>query len=210
VGRAVIAAFDLDGTLTRSDCVVPFLLAAAGRRPVAMSLSRRAPLAAAAKRDRRKRDDLKAAVVRDVLTGFDAAQLAEVGRSFAAAAEGERLRPDVVARLRWHVAEGHEVVVVTASLAPYAVPLGEALGAHRVLATELEVRDGVCTGELAGPNCRADEKVVRLQAAYGDDVALGWAYGDSSDDRPMLALAEHPVRVTRAPVSASASPWATA
>lgn len=208
--RAVIAAFDLDGTLTRSDCVVPFLLAVAGRRAVALSLSRRAPLAAAAQRDRRKRDDLKAAVVRDTLTGIDAARLAEAGAAFAEAAMAERVRPDVVERLRWHVGEGHEVVVVTASLAPYAVPLGEALGAHRVLATELEVRDGVCTGELAGPNCRAEEKVARLRAAYGGDVALGWAYGDSSDDRPMLALAQHPVRVTRVPVTASASPQATA
>jgi phosphatidylglycerophosphatase C len=94
------------------------------------------------------------------------------------------------------VDEGHEVVLVTASLAPYAEPLGRRLGASRVIATDLEVDGGGrLTGRLAGANCRGEEKVRRLTAVYGDPPPLTWAYGDSPDDRPMLAHAVHPVEV---------------
>ena len=53
----VVAAFDVDGTLTTEDCVVPFLRLAAGRR---LPLARlRRPLALAAGLARRDRDRLK-------------------------------------------------------------------------------------------------------------------------------------------------------
>ena len=43
---------------------------------------------------------------------------------------------------------------------------------------------------LAGPNCRAREKVVRLQEVFGEDVRLTAAYGDTSGDAEMLAIAD--------------------
>jgi phosphatidylglycerophosphatase C len=49
---------------------------------------------------------------------------------------------------------------------------------------------GRITGALDGPNCRGPEKVVRLQAAFGQDVRLAAAYGDTAGDREMLAIAE--------------------
>ncbi|HEY8003478.1 MAG TPA: haloacid dehalogenase-like hydrolase, partial [Phenylobacterium sp.] len=49
---------------------------------------------------------------------------------------------------------------------------------------------GRATGGFATPNCRGPEKVVRLKAAFGDGLALKAAYGDTSGDREMLALAE--------------------
>lgn len=194
--RQEIAAFDVDGTLTRGDCVLPFLVRVAGRARVAAALARCAPLLLAAKRDRARRDEAKEALVAGVLAGRPAAQVDGQGAVFASAIVADRLRPEVVERLRWHLAAGHEVVLVTASLAPYALPLGAALGARHVLATRLEGgTDGLLTGRLLGANCRADEKVRRLRAIYGDDVRLGWAYGDSPDDAPMLALADHGVRL---------------
>ncbi|MFN4092775.1 MAG: HAD-IB family hydrolase, partial [Brevundimonas sp.] len=36
------------------------------------------------------------------------------------------------------------------------------------------------------------EKVVRLQAAYGPDIRLAAAYGDTSGDTEMLAIADEP------------------
>ena len=49
-----------------------------------------------------------------------------------------------------------------------------------------------CPGAFAGPNCRGEEKVRRLRAAYGDDVRLAAAYGDTSGDTEMLAIADEP------------------
>ena len=38
--RPVVAAFDVDGTLTTRDCVVPFLVAVAGPTGLALALGR--------------------------------------------------------------------------------------------------------------------------------------------------------------------------
>ena len=197
-----IAAFDVDGTLTRRDCVLPFLVRVAGRRSVARALARRPHLLVAAARDRSRRDDVKA-LLAGVLAGRPVADVHEKGRDFATEIVEQWMRPDVVDRLRWHSEAGHDVVLVTASLAAYAEPLGAHLGASRVVATELEADgDGRLTGRLAGANCRGQEKVRRLASIYGDPPRLAWAYGDSPDDAPMLRLARHPVHVGAEPLVA--------
>ena len=50
--------------------------------------------------------------------------------------------------------------------------------------------DGRILGGLDGNNCRAKEKVKRLREVFGPDVQLTAAYGDTSGDTEMLAIAE--------------------
>lgn len=198
--RTVVVAFDFDGTLTRADSVVPFLRLAGGRRRLVLGLARRAPsvgLAAA----RRDRDRLKALATDAALRGMPRTRLDEIARRHGRAIAVGGLRDDVVARLGWHLEQGHQVVIVSASYEPYVRVVGEALGVGGVLATRLAVdAAGLCTGDLDGPNCRAREKVNRLQhwlttqALTRDTVEL-WAYGDSRGDRELLAWADHPVWV---------------
>jgi len=207
-----VAAFDWDGTLTVRDCVVPFLGRVAGN----LGLGRRllatpgALLAAAARRDR---DGLKALGVAAAFTGRPVAEVNETGRQYADYVASHWLRPDTLARLRWHQAMGHTVVVVSASLGPYLHPLGRELGVDGVVCSELAVRGEQFTGELAGPNCRGRHKVDRLRtwlATVGGGARVAWAYGDSAGDEPMLACAEHPVRVGRHrldAVPAAGGPW---
>ena len=71
-------------------------------------------------------------------------------------------------------------------------------------AEPLQVGDEFADG-LAGANCRAQEKVRRLDAWLADrrwEDATVWAYGNSSGDRELLARADHPLLVKRALVSA--------
>jgi phosphatidylglycerophosphatase C len=79
--------------------------------------------------------------------------------------------------------------------------LGSRLGVNQVIATELLFDDvGICTGELAGGNCRGEEKARRLKNHLDESFAtweLCWAYGDSSGDTAMLAMAENSVNVAR-------------
>jgi phosphatidylglycerophosphatase C len=196
VATAEIAAFDVDGTLTRRDCVLPFLARVGGRARLGAALLRHGPSLAAAARDRERRDDVKWGLTAAVLGGRTLAEVAAAGERFATEVAAGWLRADVIDRLAWHREMGHEVVLVTASYGVYAAPLGRRLGVAGVVATELDVDPrGVLTGRLAGNNCRGVEKVRRLSARYGEPLDLGWAYGDSQDDFPMLACARHPVRV---------------
>ena len=192
----VVAAFDVDGTLTTGDCVTPFLRRAAGRRLWTTLL--RHPRALAASAARRDRDRLKE-IACSALRGIESTEIEHIGAAFAREVGAGRLRDDTVARLRRHRELGHTVVLASASLDPYLVPLGRSLGVDGVVCTVLERdRDGRLSGRLVGANCRGAEKARRVRDWLREhdlvDAEL-WAYGDSSGDEELLALADHPLRV---------------
>ena len=192
----VVAAFDVDGTLTTGDCVTPFLRRAAGRRLWTTLL--RHPLALAAAAARRDRDRLKELAC-SALRGIESTEIEHLGDAFAREVGAGRLRDDTVARLRRHRELGHTVIFASASLDPYLVPLGGSLGVDAVVCTVLERgADGRLTGRLVGANCRGAEKARRVRDwLLEHDLADAelWAYGDSSGDDALLALADHPLRV---------------
>jgi len=194
--RPVVAAFDVDGTITTRDCVTPFLLRAAGRRLVLTLLGH--PLALAAAAVHRDRDRVKELAC-SALRGLDGSTLDAVGVSFANEIASRWLRDDTVARLRRHRELGHRVILASASLDPYLVPLGRVLEVDDVVCTRLERGpDGRLTGRLVGANCRGGEKARRvaewLQTKRLTDAEL-WAYGDSRSDRELLDAADRPVWV---------------
>lgn len=199
-----VAAFDVDGTLTVRDCVRPFLVRVAGWRGVISAVARR-PLAHAAAAVRRDRDRLKELIVGGVLRGRDVVHVAALGEAFAEQVHAKWLRADTVARLRWHQRAGHRIVLVSASLSPYLRPLGQRLGVDAVLCAEPRQHGDQFGDGLDGGNCRAAEKVRRLDEWLRDrrlDRATVWAYGDSEGDRELLARADHSLLVTERPVSA--------
>jgi len=193
---SVVAAFDVDGTLTTRDCLTPFLVQTAGVRLVP-ALARH-PATVVGALARRDRDHLKEVVCR-TLRGLDADALAEVGERYAGRIAERWLRDDVVARLDRHRALGHVTVLASASLEPYLIPLARRLSVDGVICTRLERgSDGRLTGRLEGANCRGAEKARRLDEwlrERGLESATLWAYGDSAGDAELLARADHPVWV---------------
>jgi phosphatidylglycerophosphatase C len=193
----VVAAFDVDGTLTTRDCVGPFLVRIGGRRSLVLAVLRR-PVATVVGLARRDRDRLKEVLVGGVLRGRTIAAVAEEGERFAAHVEATLLRPDTLARLRWHQAAGHRTVLVSASLRPYLDPLAARLGVEHVVCTDVLADGARYVHLLRGRNCRGPEKVARLRAlldAHRMGAADLWAYGDSTGDRELLAAAHHAVWV---------------
>lgn len=196
--RPVVAAFDVDGTLTTRDCVVPFLQRISGRARLVTRVAAR-PLALTGAVIRRDRDRLKAVAMRAAFAGRASAAVEALGVTFAEHVHGRWLRPDTPRRLAWHQAEGHRIVFVSASLGAYLHPLGALLGVDDVLCTEAVVGDdGRYTGAMVGTNCRGQEKVRRLRS-WMDEQGLGdatlWAYGDSAGDRELLACADRALLV---------------
>jgi phosphatidylglycerophosphatase C len=198
-GGRPLAAFDLDGTLTRRDTLMPFLLRAVGREKAYRAvLTTSLPLARAVALGGAHRDRAKAAFLRGVLAGMPLETLTEAAESYAEHVIAHGLRPDVRARVDWHRREGHELVLVSASPELYVAPIGRRLGFEDVIATRLEVdADGRLTGRLLGANCRGPEKVARLRQWRDGGLVVDYAYGDSAGDRELLALAAMPVRISR-------------
>jgi HAD superfamily hydrolase (TIGR01490 family) len=104
-----------------------------------------------------------------------------------------------------HRAEGHLLVMTTATGRFIVAPIARELGLENLIATEPEMKDGLYTGKVAGtPNMR-EGKVTRLEAWLGErDLALdrfreSWFYSDSVNDLPLLLRVTHPVAVNPDP-----------
>lgn len=198
-----IAVFDLDGTLTNRDTLLPFLRATAGTGRTARAVVAAAwPLARSRIGPAGGREaashEAKQAVVRRLLAGLELTSMETKARSFAESVVANDLRADVVAKVEHHRRSAHELVMITASPELYAGPIGEMLGFDVVLGTRLEVDERGClTGRLAGPNCRGAEKVERLRAWTTSAEVIVHAYGDSAGDRELLENADTSVTVGR-------------
>jgi phosphatidylglycerophosphatase C len=201
----VVAAFDFDGTLTRRDTLAPFLFRSRGSGLVTKATVRNAAALATAAAGRGSRDEAKARLLRDIYRNARAAAVAAAGERYATHVLANVMRNDTLARLEWHRSEGHELVLITASLASYARPIADRLGIGTVYATTLEIDGDSLTGELAGANMRGPEKVRALEAHLGGEDAIIWAYGDSAGDRELLAAADHATLVKGVRIQATPS-----
>ena len=191
-----VAAFDFDGTLTHRDTLVPFLMRVRGRLPVVRALATHGPAFARAARTAEARHRAKEALLIDTIGGWWLDELQPVADEFAQHLVETRLRPDRLARLRWHQQQGHDVVIVSASPELYVAPVGRLLGCATVLATKLEVdRRGRLTGRIFRDNVRGPVKQRLLRDCLGATPARIWAYGDSDGDADKLAMADTPTRL---------------
>lgn len=201
--RPTVAAFDFDGTLTRGGSVVAFLLRVRGPVAVAGALLRQAPaLLRAAILGGSAADTTKEALFMRLLAGVPVERIDRIGIAFAEEHLRRRGRPDTRARLEWHRAQGHRVVVVSASPECYVRPAAALLGADAALATRLATGGALLTGRYEGANCRGAEKYARLMGwiraqGLGPAQPVLWAYGNSRGDRRLLEAADHGVDAGR-------------
>jgi phosphatidylglycerophosphatase C len=190
--KPVVAAFDFDGTLTRRDTLLPFLILLAGPVLFTRHMLQLAPVLAAYRIGVMRNDVAKQRVLGRFLCGMESTVLQSKAEQFAVAKLPHLLRPEAIRRLQWHQNHGHRCVVISASLRLYVEPWARAAGCHDVLATDIETRAGYVTGNIDGKNCFGSEKVRRLEALLGNrgDYIL-YAYGDSRGDTELLASADH-------------------
>jgi phosphatidylglycerophosphatase C len=197
----VVAAFDLDGTLTEGGSVFPWLKWVAGRaRTWRAALSLAVPLTVGAFRSSRWADNAKERLFLKLLAGIDEQIVIAESRTFALEHLEHEARPLLLARLAWHRDRGHDVVIVSASPQLYVDVMTEQLGANGGLGTRLAVDPrGRLTGGYLGKNCRGSEKLRRLDewiaSRHYPTPPVVFAYGNSRGDRRMLSGAAHPFNV---------------
>lgn len=187
---APIVAFDFDGTITTKDSFTTFLKWRAGPVRWWVGCLQLIP-AALAYLVHRDRGRIKAAAVKVYLRGVPHDRLEADAQRFASLFAQRLFRPDAVATWKRWRDRGARLVIVTASPDVVVAPFGRGLGADLVLGTQLSYdADNRVLGAFSGPNCRGAEKVVRLHEVFGPDLRLAAAYGDTSGDTEMLAIAD--------------------
>ncbi len=185
-----LALFDFDGTLTRRDTMLAFCHHVVGPVRYGLGLVWLGPMLVGYLLKLVPNDTAKVRMLTHFLGGRSRQELSVAAESFVAKADGW-LRPEAIARLRWHLAEGHDVLLVSASLDVWLAPWADKHGV-RLLCTQGAFDGERFTGSLATPNCHGQAKVDRIREAVAlDAYDEVHAYGDSSGDTEMLALAQH-------------------
>ena len=195
--KPTVAAFDLDGTLSEGGSVVHWLRFIAGTRATyAAGFSLLTPLTIGAIRSGSSADNAKERLFHKLLAGRDVAEVQARSREFILQHLEKNGRAHVVARMRWHLDQGHKVVIVSASPQLYVDVVAETFGANGGCGTRLGVdARNKLTGMYLGNNCRGSEKIRRLNewiAQQGfTSKPIVYAYGNSRGDLKMLTSADH-------------------
>lgn len=93
--------------------------------------------------------------------------------------------------IKKHQSNGDRVVVISASAENWLMHWCQQHGLE-LIATQLEVKNNKITGKIDGLNCYGIEKRNRLEAYLKvKEYKEIYAYGDSSGDKDILALATH-------------------
>lgn len=185
-----LALFDFDHTVTTGDSYARFLRRVATPAQLARARWSVGPWLLAYRAGLIPAQAMRARVTSLVFRGRDREEIAAHGEPFARQCLPPMLRPEMMARIDWHHRQGHQLVLVSASLDSYLQPWcrqhGLELICNRLAADD---RDRL-TGHYEDGDC-GPRKAARITARYdlsGYDRIH--AYGDSREDRAMLALAQ--------------------
>jgi len=197
-----VVVFDLDGTLTWRDTLMPFLLGYAMRHPARWLRLWRLPAAVFSYLVNHDRGLLKSRVIRIVMGGDPRRTIDAWAELFVGNLKRRRaFRPTALAALEAHRAAGDHLVLLSASPDLYVPRVGRLLGFERILCTEVGWRQNPpdedrLDGALVTPNRRGEEKSRCLAWLRSQYVGLPFtAYGNSSSDLPHLRKADRAVLV---------------
>jgi HAD superfamily phosphoserine phosphatase-like hydrolase len=99
------------------------------------------------------------------------------------------VRPGALSEINALRQQEFEIVVVSASAANWIKNWACQLSL-KLIATTLEVKNGIITGKIAGKNCQGEQKVAYILDRWDlNKYEVIYAYGDSPGDKHMLALA---------------------
>jgi HAD superfamily hydrolase (TIGR01490 family) len=185
--------FDLDGTITWHDTLVPYLLDVLRAHPSRILGLWRVPFALARFAVDRDRGPLKASLIRGVMGGLSRAEVARLTEAFLDRRLPHLTRPDALARIDAHRQQGDYLVLLSASTDFYVPAIGRRLGFAESRCTGVRWNGDRLDGRLSTPNHRDRQKtrcIEALRAEHpGKTVA---AYGNSASDFDHLLAVDAP------------------
>lgn len=185
-----IAFFDFDGTITTDDSLLKFIRFVVGNFKFIQGLAVLSPVLFLYKLKVIPNYKAKQMMLSYFFKGMSEKSFSEVAKQYSLEHIDKIVRKDAMQQIQWHHANGHKVVVVSASLECWLHPWCEKNGLE-LIGTRLEVIDGIITGRLLTKNCYGIEKANRIKSQYNlEEYEYIYAYGDSSGDREMLELAQ--------------------
>ena len=136
------------------------------------------------------------AITTQFMRGIEEQAYVELGEDLFTKQIARLVYPESRALINAHRAKGHTIAIIS-SATPYQVePAAADLGIENVLCTQLEVEDGLFTGNVVRPTCFGQGKVDAAEVladGVGGDLDESFFYSDSTDDQLLLERVGHPV-----------------
>jgi phosphatidylglycerophosphatase C len=193
---AAVAIFDLDGTLTRRDTLLPYLASFLALRPArwARLFSVFVALASFAL-GKLDRDRCKERIIRVCLERATREELAVHTERFVTKVLARGMSARALAVLEAHRAARARLVLLSASPDIYVRALATRLGFDECLCTELHWISERLVGTFATANRRGAEKARLVRGLKAEGKGPIAAYANSSSDLEHLELVEFPLLV---------------
>lgn len=188
-----VAAFDFDHTLLKGDSMRAFFRYYLGDQQFLRGLVALSPKVVRFVAGQRDRVKTKEDVLRYFLAGKSSHELFGAGEEFAKKILPGLERKAAMKRMQWHKDQGHLCLLVTASMDIWTKAWAREHGLELIATQSLFDKEGIFTGKIKGENNWGPGKEKNLRNYFqGHEVSQMYAYGDSSGDKEMLAMADHP------------------
>jgi phosphatidylglycerophosphatase C len=190
-----LIVFDLDGTITYRDTLLPYVTGYLARsRRSRLRMVGVAPTLLAFGIGMADHGAVKSAFIRSTLGGATRAALSAWTADFVPWVVRDASSPGALAMIRTHREAGDYLVLMSASTDLYVPQVGAALGFNEVICTGVafDAADRL-EGALTTPNRRGAEKVRCFEALRQQHGSLQTiAYGNAGSDLAHLKLADIP------------------
>ena len=184
-----LALFDFDGTITTDDSLIKFIRFVVGDVKTAWGVLLLSPMLITYKLKFIPNYKAKQWLFSYFFKGMNKQQLLKVAQEYSLKQIDTILRRQAMEKIAWHKEQGHKVVVVSASMECWLKPWCDKNDLD-MIATKIEIKEGIVTGKFLSKNCYGIEKANRVKEAYNlSDYDYIYAYGDTRGDKELLALA---------------------
>jgi len=195
--KYVIAAFDFDGTITKKDTFIDFLVFAFGLRKFLKGIFKFSPMLSLYKIGVLPNYYVKERLFMYFFKEYNIGKFNKLCESYSSRIN-QILNVQIIEKIHWHKRRGDKVVIISASIENWIQPWANKNHIDYVIGTVPEVKNEKLTGKFFTKNCYGIEKINRLLKIFPNrDDFLLYAYGDSKGDKELLAFADKSFKITK-------------
>ncbi len=185
-----VALFDLDGTLTKIDTLIPYCLTSLLHQPRRL-LRINFIVNMALKYVIGKIDShhFKEAIISFSLKGASKEYIDKINNFFISHILPLIIRTEIFRIMKQHKKRGDKIYIVSASPDIYLTAIRDEWKIDGLICTNSEWLNGHLTGKILGLNCKGKEKLLRILTIFNQRDLIGsHGYGNSKADEPMLSI----------------------
>jgi len=185
-----IAFFDFDGTITKRDSFLDFIISSAGLTRFLCGMFLLLPTLIRYMLKLSSNQEAKQKVIQYFFQGMPYKDFCTIAFKYSTEKIPRIVRKIAMMKIADHKKNGDIIVVVSASPEEWLRPWCNR-NSVELIGTRLEVINDQITGKIMGMNCHGEEKVQRIHQNYKlDQYERIYSYGNSSGDRDLLDIAD--------------------